>query len=115
MAGLEDLHARLVRLAVGQRRIGRHEEDLMRLRFGAALRKKDALSEVGSAELTVNTPELQARRESQRPVGGLLNCGVSRESQPTRTPNRGAEQDGGQGLGRLLNQVQRLVKLIEVQ
>src|SRR5215510_10029215 len=115
MAGLEDLHARLVRLAVGQRRIGRYEEELVRLRFGAALREKDALSEVGGAELTVNTPEIQARRESQRPVGCLLNCGVPRESQPTRTPQCGAEQDGGQGLGRLLDQVQRLVKLVEVQ
>src|SRR5215510_11833958 len=105
MAGLEDLHARLVRLAVGQRRIGRHEDELMRPCFGAALREKGALSEVGGAELSVNTPEIQARRESQRPVGGLLNCGVPRESQPARTPNRGAEQDGGQGL----------VKLIEVQ
>src|SRR5262247_3981964 len=46
MACLEDLHARLVRLAVGQRRIGRYEEELVRLRFGAALREKDALSEV---------------------------------------------------------------------
>src|SRR5215470_16584005 len=73
MAGLEDLHARLVRLAVGQRRIGRHEDELMRLRFGAALREKDALSEVSVAELTVNAPEIQAGRESQRPVGGLLN------------------------------------------
>src|SRR5215510_4026789 len=102
-------------LAVGQRRIGRNEYELMRLRFGAALREKYALSEVGGAELPVNTPEIQARRESQRPVGGLLNCGVPRESQPARTPNRGAAQDCGQGLGRLLNQVQRLVKLIDVQ
>jgi hypothetical protein len=87
----------------------------MRLRIGAALREEDTLSEIGGAELSVNTPEIQARRESQRPVGGLLNCGVPRESQPTRTTCCGLEQDGGQGRGRLLNQVQRLVKLIEVQ
>jgi hypothetical protein len=80
MAGLEDLHTRLIRLAVGQRRIGRNEDELMRLRFGAALRKKGALSEVGGAELAVNAPKIQARRESQRPVGCLLNCGVPRES-----------------------------------
>ena len=115
MAVLEDLHARLVRLAVGQRRIWRHEDELMRLRFGAALRKKDALSEVSGAKLTVNTPEIHARRESQRPVGCLLNCGVPRESQPARTPQCGLEQDGSQGLGRLLDHVQRLVEFIEMQ
>src|SRR5215475_5392698 len=53
MACLEDLHARLVGLAVGQRRIRRYEEELVRLRIGAALREKDPLSEVGVAELTV--------------------------------------------------------------
>jgi hypothetical protein len=43
-------------LAVGQRGIGRHEDDLMWLRLGAAPREKDALSEICVAELAVNTP-----------------------------------------------------------
>src|SRR5215471_7052332 len=114
MAGLKDFHARLVRLAVGERRIGRHEDELMRMSFGAASGEKGALSEVGVAELTVNAPEIQARRESQRPVGCLLNWGVPRESQPARAPHCGAAQDGGQGLGRLLNHVYRLVNLIKM-
>ena len=67
----------------------------MRLRFGAALREKDLLSEVGVSELTVNTPEIQARRESQRPVGSLLNCCVPGKSQPARTSRCGAEQESG--------------------
>src|SRR5215475_13036237 len=112
MAGLKDLHARLVRLAVGKRRIGRHEDELMRMSFGAASGEKGALSEVGVAELTVNAPEIQARRESQRPVGGLLNRGVPCESQPARTPQCRAEQDGRQRHGRLLNQMQRLIELV---
>src|SRR5262249_46237739 len=105
MACLKDLHARLVGLAVSQGRIRRHEDELVRLRFGAAPRKKGPLSEVSGAELTINAPEIQSRRERQRPVGGLLNCGVPRESQTARTPRCGLEQEGGQELGRLFNQV----------
>src|SRR5262249_3989700 len=59
VGGLEKLHARLVRLAVDQRRIWRHENELVRLGFSAALRKVDSLPEVGGAKLTVNTPEIQ--------------------------------------------------------
>src|SRR5262245_4602885 len=55
-AGLEDLHARVVRLSVDQGRIWRHHNELVRLRLGAAPREKDALSEIGVAELAVNAP-----------------------------------------------------------
>jgi hypothetical protein len=70
---------------------------------------------MGGAKLTVNTPEIQSRRESQRPIGRLLNRGVPCESQPARTTRCGLEQGGGQGFGHLLNQAQRLVELIEMQ
>jgi hypothetical protein len=85
VAGLEKLLARLVRLVVSQRRIGRHEDQLVRLGFGAALCKEDALPEIGGAKLAVNTPEVQARRECHRPVGCLLNRCVTLEDQSARS------------------------------
>jgi hypothetical protein len=49
------------------------------LGVGPALREEDALSEVGAPELAVDAPEVQPRRERQRPVGRLLDRAVPRE------------------------------------
>ena len=115
VAGFQHLHPRLVRLAVGEGRIGRHEQDPGWLGLGPALREEDALPEVGAPELAVDAPEVEPRRERQRPVGRLLDRAVPREPEAAGLPHRGAAQDRGERLPRLTGQAQGLGELVDVE
>ena len=88
VARLQELHPRLVGLAVGERRIRRHEQVPGGLGLGPALGEEEALPEVGAPQLAVDAPEVEARRERQRPVGRLLDRAVPREHEATRLSAR---------------------------
>ncbi len=114
-ARFQQLRPRLVGLAIGEGRIGRHEQDPWWLGLGPALREEDALPEVGAAELAVDAPEVEPRRERECPVGCLLDRGVPREHEPVGPPHLGAEHERGERFERLAGQAKRLSDLVDVE
>ncbi len=115
VAGVEQLRARLVGFAIGEGRVGRDEQELARLGLGPALREEEALPEVGVAELAVDAPEVEPRRERERPVGGLLDRGVPRQRESVGPPDLGAEHQRGQRFEGLPGQPERLADFVEVE
>ena len=115
MTRLQDLHPRLVGLPVGEGRIRRHEHLPGGLGLGPALGEEDALPEVGAPQLAVDAPEVEPRRERQRPEGRLLDRPVPLEHEATRLPHGGAQHDRRERLPRLAGQAQGLGELVDVE
>ena len=115
VAGVQHGQPRRIPLGKRQRRIRsqEHEPGLGPLR--AALDEEGPLAEVQLTELAVHTPQLEPRRQRQRPVRGFLHRGVASQGKPRDAVNRPPPGDRAHGVDRGSHEVDGSRQLVEVE
>ena len=99
----------------GQRRVGSQEDQPIAGPLRPPLDEERALTEVEPAELAVHAPQIESRRERQRPVRRFLHGRVAPQREPGDAVNRSSAGDRAERLVRRPDEIDGSRQLVEVK